>query len=633
MNKSNQTLRSGGSGRNNNQKWCVIKNKPNLKQHKPVLKTFFNKYMTHFYALCLTFLSCFWMASCGNKSFSTTSDSPSSNEVKTKKTSIVAKLKENAQLPIKERIALYHKLKAENSTVFDFGNETELTLYGYSFLWENNLKDAIAIFALVISEFPNSANAYDSMGEAYLQAKDSIKSLQYYEKSLLMNPDNFYAEDVISKIKFPNNKPLTAREKFFKVYSKKDYLEDIDQLGQRLSTVHPHAFKFISKDRFFKNIESKKSLITEKTTYAEFAWHCNAIIASIGCSHTASSTMQNDYHEFSILPLEKSFPLQVRWVNKQLVVVNPMNNYDKVKVKDEILSINGIKTANLISDIYDHIAAQANIQSYKTHHFNTHFAALIPYALGLPNTFEIVVKENSSLIKLHTAQKRATELFDPSVNRCLKDLCLEILDGKIAVLTISSFNYYEWNNYTDFKSFLDSSMQIINNQKIKNIIIDVRYNRGGSQYPSIYLLQHLMDEPFTYYLKSEFEGKTDKLYGEEIIYPLENRFKGKVYFLIDGNGNSTTGHFMSLVKTHHLGTIIGEELGSNHFCTAGQTLCRLKNTKLVISVANNTHISTAIKLPDEIGILPDFYVSQSIDDYLNQVDAVKNFTLKLIKKI
>jgi hypothetical protein len=54
--------------------------------------------------------------------------------------------------------------------------------------------------------------------------------------------------------------------------------------------------------------------------------------------------MQNDYHEFSILPLENSFPLQVRLVNKQLFVVNPMNNSDKVKVKDEILSINGIET-------------------------------------------------------------------------------------------------------------------------------------------------------------------------------------------------------------------------------------------------------------------------------------------------
>ncbi len=589
--------------------------------------------MTNFFAICLTILSCCLLTSCGNMPFSTTSVSQSpANEVTTRKLSIVEKLKENSQLPVEERIALYHKLKEENSGLYDFGNETELTLYGYSFLWESNLTEAIAIFKLIISEFPDSANAYDSLGEAYLQAKDSIQALQNYEKSLLMNPDNFHAEDVIEQIKFPNIKPLSAQEKFSKVYAKKDYTADLDQLGQKLLAIHPHALKFITKDQFLKNIESKKSLITEKTTYAEFAWHCNAIIASIGCSHTASSTMQNDYHIFSMLPLENSFPLQVRWVNKQLFLVNPMNNSDKVKVKDEILSINGIETANLISDIYEHIAAQANIQTYKTQHFNTYFAALIPYALGLPDTFEIVVKENSGSIKLHKAKKMATELYDPSINSCLKDLCSEVLDAKTAVLTISSFNYYEWNNYPVFKSFLDSSMHKINNKKIENLIIDVRYNRGGSQYPSIYLLQHLMDKSFTYYSKAEFEGKTDKIYGEEIIYPLENRFKGKVYFLIDGNGNSTTGHFMSLVKVHNLGTIIGEELGSNQFCTAGQTLCRLNNTKLVISVANNTHISTATKLPDETGILPDFFVTQNIDDYLNKVDAVKNYTLELIRK-
>lgn len=573
------------------------------------------------------------MASCGSKSFSGRSvNQIQTTEVSTKKLSIVAKLKENSQLPVKERIALYHQLKKENPALYDFANETELTLYGYSFLWENNLIDAISIFELLISEFPHSANAFDCMGEAYLQARDSIKALQYYEKSLLMNPDNFYAEDVIRKIKLPTIKPLTAKEKFSMVYSQKEYMDDLDQLGQKLLTIHPHPFKFITKDQFLKNIDRKKSLITDKTTYAEFAWHCNAIIASIGCSHTASSTMQNDYHEFSILPPENSFPLQVRWVNKKLFVVNPMNNADKVKVKDEIFSINGIETANLISDIYDHIPAQANIRTYKTQHFNTYFAALIPYALGLPDMFEVVLKGNNGAVKLHKALEMATELYDPSVNSCSKDLCLEILDEKTAMLTISSFNYYEWNNYPVFKSFLDSSMQIIKNKKTKNLIIDVRYNRGGSPHPSIYLLQHLMDKPFTYYSKSAFEGKTDKMYGEEMIHPLENRFKGKVYFLIDGNGNSTTGHFMSLVKVHQLGTIVGEELGSNQFCTAGQTLCRLKNTKLVISVANNTHISTATSLPDTIGILPDFYVSQSIDDYLNKVDAVKTGTLKLIGK-
>ena len=82
---------------------------------------------------------------------------------------------------------------------------------------------------------------------------------------------------------------------------------------------------------------------------------------------------------------------------------------------------------------------------------------------------------------MHKAQKLATELYDPLINSCSKDLCLEILDGKTAVLTISSFNYYEWDSYPVFKSFLDSSMNIIHNKKIKNLIIDVRYNRGGSQ--------------------------------------------------------------------------------------------------------------------------------------------------------
>lgn len=102
--------------------------------------------------------------------------------------------------------------------------------------------------------------------------------------------------------------------------------------------------------------------------------------------------------------------------------------------------------------------------------------------------------------------------------------------------------------------------------------------------------------------------------------------------MIDGRGNSTTGHFMSIVKHFKLGTIVGEELGSNQFCSAGMTICRLTNTKLEYYVANNTHESLAVTLPDEKGILPDHFVTQTVDEYLNNVDAVKEYTLKLIKK-
>jgi tetratricopeptide (TPR) repeat protein len=590
--------------------------------------------MTNLFAISLTILSFFLFSACGNQLNTKTANSPlQPNEVNTKKLSIIEKLKENSHLPVKERIALYHQLKANHFDSYDFGNETELTMYGYSFLTENNLIDALAIFDLIIVEFPNSANAYDSMGEAYLLAKDSTRALQNYDKSLLMNPDNFHAEDVIQGIKFPSIKPLTGQEKFSKVYSKDDYITDLDQLGQKLLAIHPYPLKFISKEQFWKNIETKKSLITENTTYAEFAWHCNSIIASLGCSHTASSNMQNEYHEFGIVPLERTFPLQVRLIDGKLFVVNPMNNAEKIKVKDEILSINGIETPKLISEIFQHISAQANSETYRRQKFNTYFALLIPYALGLPKTFAVQLKGNIETIKLKQPENFAAELYDPAVISCPDNLCFEIIDKNTAILTISSFNYYEWNNeHLVFNAFIDKSFQELYKKKIKNLIIDLRYNGGGSQYPSIYLLQHLVNNSFVYYSKAEFEGKTQSFYGEGVFQPNVNRFKGKVYFLIDGNGNSTTGHFMSLVKSLDLGTIIGEELGSNQFCTAGQTLCRLKHTKLVVSIANNVHISTATNLPDDIGIRPVFYVTQNIDEYLNKVDAVKEFTLKLIRK-
>ena len=592
------------------------------------------KNMTNLFAASLTILMCCLFASCHHHlPTSNANNQTQVHEASTQKISVVEKLQENAHLPVKERIALYHQLKTSQSNVYDFGNETALTLYGYAFLYENNLVDALAIFELIKDEFPGSANAFDSMGEAYLVAKDSAKALENYEQSLRMNPDNFHAEDVIQSIKYPALKPLTRKEKFSKVYSKNDYLADLNQLGEKLLAIHPHPLKFITKEQFWQHIESKKSLITENTTYAEFAWHCNAIIASVGCSHTTSSTMQNEYHEFGIVPLEKTFPLQVRLIADKLYVVNPMNNAGSIKVKDEISHINGVETQKIISEIYPHISAQANSETYRRQKFNTSFALMIPYALGLPDAFEVRLKGSDESIELKQAQHFASELYDAAAMSCPDNLCFEIIDENTAVMTITTFNYYDWNNeHLIFNAFIDKCMQELHNQKIEHLIIDVRYNGGGSQYPSIYLLQHLVKEPFVYYSKSEFEGKTQAFYGEGVFQPHANRFKGKLYFLIDGNGASTTGHFMSLVKSLDLGTIIGEELGSNQFCTAGQTLYRLKHTKLVVSIANNVHISAATNLPDDMGIRPDYDVTQDIDAYLAKVDAVRDFTLELIRK-
>jgi len=587
-------------------------------------------FMKNVNGICLIVLSCCWLAACGLKNRPAASvDDSKEQVVQTGQLSIVQKLKEFDHLPVEERIALYYKLKKESPDVYNFKNEDELTMYGYSYLWSNKMDEAIAIFKLIIAEFPDSSNPYDSMGEAYLKIGNRELALVNYEKSLALNPDNFNAEDQIEVIKHPEKAREKPADKFAKVFTTQAFKADLDQLGNTLTKVHPNALKFISKEAFWKTIDEKKALITGETTYGEFAWHCSEIIANVHCSHTGMGSFS---FENNLLPPVFKFPVETRWVNDQLFVVDPLNNADKVQVKDEILSINGVAVSKLIQDVYKHIPSQGYIKTIKKHFFNAWSCSTIPYALGFPEAYKIAVKGREAPIVLNKAATIKDPFRDESIERCGDFLCLEMLsDGKTAIMTIESFNYYPWNDLPVFINFMDSSFMKINQKGIKNLVIDVRFNGGGSQQSSIHLLRYLVDKPFIYYSNAQFEGKAAKIDGEEVIAPFKNRFKGKCYFMIDGNGKSTTGHFMSLVKVLNLGVIVGEELGSNQFCSAGQKICRLSNTKLEYYVANNTHESTATSLPDEVGILPDHAVTQSIDDYLNKVDAVKAYTLKLIQ--
>ncbi len=575
-------------------------------------------------------LSCFSLLVCGqNKAIPSRVGDSKTNEAPTRKSSIVQKLKEFDHQPIKERITLYYQLKKENPGAYTFDNEDELTMYGYAALWANKVTEAIEIFKLIAAEFPSSSNSYDSLGEAYLANGDTVLSLSNYARSLDLNPDNFNAEDQIERINNPDKILEKPVEKFGKHFTTDQYKADLDQLGHTLIRVHPNALKFITREAFWTVVEDKKALITDHTTYGQFAWHCSEIIASVHCSHTS---MGSFYPENAMLPLSWRFPLQTRLVDGHLFAIDPLNNSEQVNAKDEIISVNGIAVVQLITDIYKHIPSQGYIQTTKNHFFNTWSTGLIPYALGFPETYTIVIKGSVSPILLNTTETFKNQFNDPSIKNCGSNLCYELLnnDTQTAVLTISSFNYYPWGNLPVFKHFIDSTFNKIKEGNIKNLIIDLRFNGGGSQQSSIHLLRYLMDKPFLYYSNVQFKGKTEKIDGEDFTVPVENGYKGKLYFLIDGQGNSTTGHFMSLVKIFNLGTIIGEELGSNQFCSAGQTICRLSNTKLEYYVADNTHESSATSLPDEKGILPDHYVMQSIEEYLNHKDTVKEFAIKLI---
>jgi CubicO group peptidase (beta-lactamase class C family) len=96
-------------------------------------------------------------------------------------------------------VAEYRKLKAENSPTFDF-SERELNMLGYQLLNMKRTKDAIEIFKLNVEMFPNSTNAYDTLGEAYLADEQKDLALANYKKAVELDPANSNALLIVRRL-------------------------------------------------------------------------------------------------------------------------------------------------------------------------------------------------------------------------------------------------------------------------------------------------------------------------------------------------------------------------------------------------------------------------------------------------
>jgi cytochrome c-type biogenesis protein CcmH/NrfG len=65
---------------------------------------------------------------------------------------------------------------------------------------------AIQVFKLNADTFPESANVWDSLAEAYMKSGDPKNAQLNYEKALTIDPTNQNAKEMLNKLKeLPKN--------------------------------------------------------------------------------------------------------------------------------------------------------------------------------------------------------------------------------------------------------------------------------------------------------------------------------------------------------------------------------------------------------------------------------------------
>ncbi|KZS39295.1 hypothetical protein AWE51_12160 [Aquimarina aggregata] len=117
------------------------------------------------------------------------------------KKSIYRQIRKKCHENIELGIQYYYDLKKSSLEIYDFENPNELNGLGYDLLTSKKMNASIEIFKLAVSEFPDNANLYDSLGEAYYTNKQYDLALKNYNKAVELGGTNGNAKAKIEEIK------------------------------------------------------------------------------------------------------------------------------------------------------------------------------------------------------------------------------------------------------------------------------------------------------------------------------------------------------------------------------------------------------------------------------------------------
>jgi CubicO group peptidase (beta-lactamase class C family) len=79
-------------------------------------------------------------------------------------------------------------------------NERQMNQIGYDLLGMKRNTDAIEVLKLNVEDYPQSANAYDSLGEVYMANGDKELAIKNYRRSIELNPQNTNGAEMLKKL-------------------------------------------------------------------------------------------------------------------------------------------------------------------------------------------------------------------------------------------------------------------------------------------------------------------------------------------------------------------------------------------------------------------------------------------------
>jgi hypothetical protein len=437
-----------------------------------------------------------------------------------------------------------------------------------------------------------------------------------------------------------------------KKFSKTAISEDLTYLYKSLEEAHYNLYAYTSRERFKDNYNSIKSNIkADSLSLLQATTIFQNVISAANNGHTEIDFPGQSYGQYAhaggtIFPLEIAFEY-----NTPLVRKNWSEN-DSIAIGSEVLSINSVSMADILSSIYPQISAERPyFKNVKLELYS--FPRYYWQVFGRQDKFEIEIKD----------QGRVKKYLVPAVNLIdgYEMKRSEILNAKMDLRFYNQVAYLNPGNFSGnqqrYQNFIDSSFAVIKAKKSKNLIIDLRNNGGGDDSFSDYLVSYFADRPFKW--NSSFTLKTSEFLKEHVrkhydttngfwqevlthedgeIYDYEfeeyqpqaeqKRFHGKVYVLVNRQSHSQSAVTAAQVQDYKFGIIVGEETGDYASLYASQFQYTLPNTGIPVKVSKGYIIRVNGSTKEE-GVIPDIFIK---DHLLDENDEILEGLLKELDK-
>ena len=449
--------------------------------------------------------------------------------------------------------------------------------------------------------------------------------------------------------------------------------QDFMILRKALEEGHAGLYRYTSKRDMDAAFDHALEAIDRDMTNAEFYAIVTTLLDAIKCGHTQFVLPKES--KAYLQETGRQIPLKLRFISGKAYVVASTDR--QIVTGSELLSINGKPIGGIAKAILRHLPGDGEIETGKYRALSAQFSWYYFLFVERPDSFAIEYLDSSGQKRKTTlaalTAKDTQAVLDKSnpvpAESVDKPWRYELMSSvpRAARLKVETFAPPdEGIDGQTFAQFLESSFKKVEDDKIEDLIIDLRGNDGGEDYGPL-LYSYIAEGDFEVYasvdasaeklplisqyskINADFQTKFENQLGpsaggryeittkSEYFLPTQQprpmNYRKRVWVLTDGEVFSTGTVFCSLAKSHKRGIFVGEETGGAYqgFNAGDLVVITLPASQLraVIPLLRFTIATGEVPYPRR-GILPDHPVIPSIKDALGGVDSELDFALKLI---